>query len=1003
MGQHLRCDLLPGGIMKLAVRTAIVTSCLICMAFLAGCGGGSSIVPPPPAPLTIATANLPPGTWETPYSQVIQATGGVAPYTWSVSAGALPHNLSLSNSTTNTVTISGTPDVPGSTVGFTIKVTDSASQVATQAYEVLISSSITVFVSPQPRNVLPNKTQPFTATVNQDPTHQGVTWTLTQGGPCSPGCGTVAPSSTASGAPTTYTAPATAPANPTVTIVATSVADGTQSGSANFAVGVPNSVPFLAQPIVPATAAPSGAALTLTVNGTGFVSGSSVKWNGIPRATTFVSSTKLTAAILASDIANPNTAAVSVFNPTVGGGTSNRVFFPVASTIPSVTLRAGSFVAGSAPVSILTADFRQYGIPDLAVTNLTSNSVSVLLGNLAGDGTFGAATSYATGTGPSSLAAGDFDGDGNLDLVVTTEDGHVSVLLNRGDGTFLTATNYLAATDPVSVAVADFNGDGYLDLAVADRNCSGGPPCAQGTVSILLGNGDGTFQGHVEYPTAPGPNSVTVGDFNGDGKLDLAVAAGDGGTGTQVSVLLGNGDGTFQSPVSYTVGLNPVAVATADFNNDGKLDLAVVNNGSSGSVSILLGNGDGTFQTHVDYPTASLPHGSLAVGDFNDDGQLDLAVADNGSNALSVLLGNGDGTFQAQLQFPTGQKPLGVAVGDFNKDGRLDFAIANRDDNTVSILLQSSSLTLSSSNLSFGTQIVGTPSSAQTETLTNIGTAPLTINISATTGTNPADFGQSSTCGSSLVAGASCTIAVTFTPGQVGPSSASITISDDSAGSPLTVSLGGTGVVSGPNVTLSATSLSFPDQVIGTTSSAHPVTLSNYGTVALSLTSIGASANFGETNDCGSNLASAASCTIMVTFTPSAKDGLSGTLSLTDNAPGSPQAVSLSGAGTVVGFSPPSLSFRCNISYYRGYQCICSGANHTTLTNTGTTTLSISSIAITGPFSETNTCDGSVGAGQSCSITVSWSRTTGGGAISVSDDGGGSPQTVPLVGSRQCR
>jgi hypothetical protein len=167
---------------------------------------------------------------------------------------------------------------------------------------------------------------------------------------------------------------------------------------------------------------------------------------------------------------------------------------------------------------------------------------------------------------------------------------------------------------------------------------------------------------------------VATGDFNHDGKLDLVVAEGNGGGGTTVGVLLGNGDGTFGPVMHYQVGLNPAYVLTADFNGDNKLDLAVVNN--AGSVSILLGKGDGSFGPHQDFAVGSFPIGE-AAGDFNHDGKMDLAVVNTGSDTVSVLLGNGDGTFQTPAQYETGIGPYGVNAADVNVDGNLDLVVTN--------------------------------------------------------------------------------------------------------------------------------------------------------------------------------------------------------------------------------------------------------------------------------------------------------------------------------------
>jgi FG-GAP-like repeat/Protein of unknown function (DUF1573)/FG-GAP repeat len=299
----------------------------------------------------------------------------------------------------------------------------------------------------------------------------------------------------------------------------------------------------------------------------------------------------------------------------------------------------------------------------------------------------------------------------------------------------------------------------------------------------------------VDYPVGTGPYSVAVGDFDRDGKLDLVVA--NYPFVFTVSVLLGKGDGTFKPQVTYAVGRQPDSVAVGDLNGDGKLDLAV-SNFADGTVSVLLGNGDGTFQSHVDYPTGSVPS-SVIIGDFNGDGKLDLATsnyAPGGFNVppgyVNILFGNGDGTFQAPAVFVAGPNPATVAVGDFNDDGTPDFvtgSVPNTGAVTFSVLLQVPMVSLSSGLLTFPSQWVGTTSAAQTFTLTNIGSAPLTISSIAING----DFAQTNACGTSVAAGASCTITVTFTPTAAGTRSAMVTITDNATDSPHTVALSGTG------------------------------------------------------------------------------------------------------------------------------------------------------------------------------------------------------------------
>jgi len=756
-------------------------------------------------------------------------------------------------------------------------------------------------------------------------------------------------------------------------------------------------VPLINQPLVPDAAKPGGAAFTLTVNGTGFVSGAVVKWNGSARTTTFVSSSQLKASIPASDIAKASTASVTVVNPTPGGGTSNVVFFEVTLSSSSIALGPPrAFWAGSGPAAVTVGDFNNDGKPDLAVTNARGNNVGILLNN--GNGTFRSAVDYNTGSIPQDLATGDFQGNGRADLAVPNESSNdVSILLGNGDGTFQAAVNYGAGSSPNAVGVGDFNGDGKLDLAVSNAGSN--------DVSVLLGNGDGTFQAAMSYATGgPAFGIPAVGDFNGDGKLDLAVANVPNAGGL-LSILLGNGDGTFQPPVNYTVGSAPHGVVAADFNGDGKLDFAVAND-TSNDVSILLGNGDGTFRPAVNYGAGSSPN-SVSVGDFNGDGKLDLVVADNFTNTVSVLLGNGDGTFQPAVQYvAAGGNANYAAVGDFNGDGRLDVAVADYNSGNgtvVSVLLQAPIVSLSKTSLTFADQVVGSSSPLQTVTLSNPSGLTLNISSIAVTGTDPNDFSQTNTCGSSVAPQRSCTITVTFKPTQVGPRTASVTITDNAADSPQQIALSGTGVVSGPNGTFSPTSLTFATQLVGTTSPAQSITLTDYGTAALSISSItikGADAgDFAQTSNCGSSVAPEASCTINVTFRPTQRGSRTAALSVADNAPGSPQTASLSGTGTVVKFNPTSLGFGAVQVGQTSHEA-------TTLTNVGSTTLSINSITITGTdsneFSQTNNCGSSAGAGKSCTITVGFRPTERGfdsASVSVSDNGGGSPQQVPLSGS----
>jgi hypothetical protein len=374
---------------------------------------------------------------------------------------------------------------------------------------------------------------------------------------------------------------------------------------------------------------------------------------------------------------------------------------------------------GEEATSVAVADVNGDGKPDLVVANscppnsstcpspTDEGSVGVLLGN--GDGTFRPPVVYDSGGVLATwVAVADVNGDGKPDLLVTNlcvntsscANGTVSVLLGNGDGTFQAAVAYdsggIAAE---SVAVADMNGDRKPDLVVS--NCTNCSTYGDGSVAVLLGNGDGTFQAaHAIDSGGYAPLSIAVADVNGDGKPDVVVGQCSGPTfgcfPGEVGVLLGNGDGTLQTAVNFSSGADvPVAIAVADVNGDGKLDVLVSNQGTddlhlNGAVGVLLGNGDGTFQPPVIYDAGGVGTAGLAVADVNGDGELDVVVTDKVGSCLTVstvavLLGNGDGTFQAAAGFCfTGFLPTSVAVADVNGDGRPDLIATNNFGTTFS-------------------------------------------------------------------------------------------------------------------------------------------------------------------------------------------------------------------------------------------------------------------------------------------------------------------------------
>ena len=309
-------------------------------------------------------------------------------------------------------------------------------------------------------------------------------------------------------------------------------------------------------------------------------------------------------------------------------------------------------------------------------------------------------------------------------------------------------------------------------------------------------------------------------------------------------------------------------------------------------------------------------------------------------------------------------------------------------------------------SLAFASQAVGATSAAQSVTLTNTGTAALSISSIALTGTNPGNFAETNNCGSSVAAGANCTISVTFKPSVSGAATAALSIADNVSGSPQSVSLSGTGAAS--SASLSPTSLTFASQTVGASSAAQTITLTNSGNAALSVTSIAVSganaSDFAESNSCGSSVAAGANCTISVTFKPTAAGTRTAAVTLTDNATGSPQSVSLSGTGR--GILPPAFPPPASPSAAKSVGAT-SAAQTITLTNSGNAALSITSIAVSGAnasdFAETNNCGSSVAAGANCTISVTFKPAAAGtrtAAVTLTDNATGSPQSVSLSGHR---
>lgn len=392
-------------------------------------------------------------------------------------------------------------------------------------------------------------------------------------------------------------------------------------------------------------------------------------------------------------------------------------------------------------------------------------------------------------------------------------------------------------------------------------------------------------------------NALVAADMNADGMLDL-VATGS----TGVSVLLGNGDGTFQTPVTNGSLNSAVGLVVADFDGDGFLDVGVSAFGGKG-VKFLKGLGDGTSQAAVSIGTGD--DRALQVGDFNGDGKLDIVAENRATGALDFYLGNGNGngTFQAKRSFSRDVGTMySFAVGNFASGGGLGVAAADSGSNML--FFQPAAVSISPATADFGSLAPGATSPIQTFTVTN-GTSA-TINITsisiAETGSN-VDFQHGvTTCVGALAAAATCTVDVTFAPIAAGSLSATLQVNDDAPGSPQTAALTGVATATvAPTADLSLSTLTFPATLSGTPSASQTVTLTNNGGAALAITSIAVTGtnpgDFTVSDDCGASLAVSAACTVTTTFQPTAGGARAATVTITDNATVTTQSIALAGTG----------------------------------------------------------------------------------------------------------
>ncbi len=647
---------------------------------------------------------------------------------------------------------------------------------------------------------------------------------------------------------------------------------------------------------------------TASLSGTGVTSQVTLNPSGLSFDNQNVNTTS-TAQIIS--LSNPGSGALSISSITVTG--TNAADFNQTNTC-GTSVAAGS----SCTISItFTPEAAGARSASLSVTDDASGSPQAA--TLSGTG-----VAAQVSLNPTAVSFGSQN-------VNTTSAAQTITLSNTGS----------AVLSITSIAVTGTNAGDFAQTNTCGTSVAAGSSC---TISVAF------------TPQATGPRSAS---------LSLTDNASDS---PQTPALSGTGVGVAQAslnPSSVSFGSQNVkttsAPQTITLSNAGSAALSITGIAITGAntADFAQTNTCGTSLAAGSSCTFSVTFTPQAAGARSAS----LVVTDNatGSPQSAALSGNGVGVSQASLN-PT--------------------------------------------SLSFGNQNVNTSSTAKVITLSNGGTGTLSISSIGITGTNATDFTQSNTCGSSVTAGASCSISVTFTPQAVGARSASLAVTDNATGSPQTAALSGTGV-GVAQASLNPTSLSFGNQNVRTTSAAKVITLSNGGTAALSITSIAVigtnATDFAQTNTCGSSVAAGASCSISVTFTPQATGSRSASVVITDNAAGSPQSATVSGTGVgvpQVSVSPSSLSF--------GNQKLktASSARNITLSNTGTATLSITSVTMTGSnpadFSQTNTCKTSVAAGASCTISVKFTPQAAGArsaSLTVADNASGSPQKATLTGT----
>lgn len=564
------------------------------------------------------------------------------------------------------------------------------------------------------------------------------------------------------------------------------------------------------------------------------------------------------------------------------------------------------------PDTPVVADLDGDDVPDLAVTLYTPGTVGLLRGR--GDGTFipyGVVGLAARATG---LSQGDVDRDGDVDLIAANGGDRVSLLRNDGTGRFVASTVATFPDNPVvdTVAVGDLDRDGALDVVVTVQQTA--------EVVVLRGDGTGAFTEVARGATGAGPTAPVLVDVDGDGLLDVATTNYQE---SNVSVLLGTGGGRLAPARTQTADDVNTGLAAGDFNRDGRPDLVSTSKRET-SIRVLLNTGSGTFAAR---PQISVPGepSSVAPGDFDRDGILDLAVATyRFGDRVEVLRGDGTGDFQPLSTAPSGPDPFRLTVADVDRDGRPDIVTGNYGDGTVSVLkdvLRGPDVELSPpAELALGAVRTGTTGAAATVTVTSAGGAPLDITSITVAGEDAGEVvrptdGTGGTCdpAADVASGASCTVSVRLRPTSAGAKTARLVIASNAGGPPRTVQLTGAGTE--PVIAVEP-SVAFGSQRSGSSSAVRTVLVRNTGTAPLDLGAPGVGGEdagqfaLGSEGSCDPavDVPAAGSCSIAVRFAPTSAGVKAARMLVPSDAAGSPSTVELSGTGLepAIAVEPPA-------------------------------------------------------------------------------------------------